>query len=96
MMFERYYTIDIMGMTDNQEKELIAKIKEATPIDNAEAVARAYEWLDKKDFLEFMEWWKYNDYGEVFYCSYDDTYDHLIMAIQMPNSDENRIVWWEC
>lgn len=95
-MFERYYTIDIMGMDNNQTTALINKIKATAPVNSAEVIARAYEWLNKKDFLEFMEWWKYNDYGELFYCSYDDTYDHLIMAIQMPNCDENRIVWWEC
>lgn len=94
-MFERYYTVDIMDMDSDQEGALITKIQKATPIDSAEAIARAYEWLNEKAFLEFMAWWKYNDYGEIFYCNYDENYDHLIMAIQMVGSDENRIVWWE-
>lgn len=94
-MFKRYYTVDIMGLTSKQEEELIAEIQKATPFESSEAIARAYEWLDEKTFLEFMEWWRYNDYGEVFYCNYDESCDHLVMAIKMVDSDENRIVWWE-
>ena len=92
---EKYYTFDIIGLDVNQQCAIIAEIKKNPIRDNGEIIARAYEWLAEKDFSEFMELWKYNDYPQMVYGNlYGEDCDYFLLAFELNNSDEIRIVWW--
>ena len=89
---EKYYTFDIYGLDAEEQGTIVTLIKK-TSMETQEVIARAYEWLKEKDFLDFMEWWKYNDYQPLIYGNfYGDDNGYFIVAQE--RGDEVRIVWW--
>ena len=91
---EKKYIIDMANNLDADEMGMIIAVVKKTPIPTDEVIARAYEWLDKKDFIEFMDFWKHNDFKPLVYGNLDDDCDHFIVAIEHDDT-EVRIYWWE-
>ena len=87
------YIIDMNNIDADMQGAIITLVKN-NPITTDEVIARAFEWLDKKSFIEFMEWWKMNDYKPLICGKLDSDCEHFIVAVN--GLTEIRIVWWEC
>lgn len=87
------YIIDMKNANTTEQDTIITLVKE-NPITTDEVIARAYEWLDKKQFMEFMAWWKMNDYKPLVCGILDNDCEKFIVAVD--GLVEVRIVWWEC
>lgn len=74
------YIVDDGKISLAQEREFINMVSNATPITSDEAIARAYEWLNDRQFKEFMEWWKFNDYPTLVYANLDEECENFIVA----------------
>lgn len=86
------YYFDIKNLDADTQGALITATKKET-ITSDEAIARAFEWLNKKDFVDFMEWWKTYDYKAIVYASLDED-GRFIVAIQN-DIDATAIAVWE-
>lgn len=94
MMNEKNYIVDMLNNLDADEEDmLIAVVKKTAPITTDEVIARAYDWLDEKDFMGFMEWWKANNFQPLVYAELDDDCDYFIVARK--DNDDIVIVRWE-
>ena len=87
------YIIDMNNIDADMQGAIITLVKN-NPITTDEVIARAYEWLDKKHFIEFMDWWKMNDYKPLICGMLDNDCEKFIVAVN--GLVEVRIVWWEC
>ena len=86
------YYFDIKNLdTDTQGALITATKKEVITSD--EAIARAYEWLNKKDFINFMDWWKAYDYKAIAYANLDEEGEYFIVAIQNDIEATTIAVW---
>ena len=86
------YYFDIKNLdTDTQGALITATKKEVITSD--EAIARAYEWLNKKGFINFMDWWKTYDYKAITYANLDEEGEYFIVAIQNDIEATTIAVW---
>jgi hypothetical protein len=86
------YYFDIMNLDADMQGALIATVQ-SEMITSDEAIARAFEWLDKPTFIKFMEWWKTYDFQPIVYANLDDDCDNLITAIQREDCATVITVW---
>ena len=86
------YCFDIQNLDADMQGALIATVQ-SEMITSDEAIARAYEWLDKADFMAFMAWWKTYDFQPIVYANLDDECDNLITAIQREDSATVITLW---
>lgn len=92
---KKYYTFDIYGLNNDEQNAIVAEIEKHPIRDNGEIIARAYEWLDTREFLEFMDYWKSYDYPQMVYGNlYGEERDLFIMAFEATGIDEIRVGSW--